>query len=296
MSKRFSDSTAAVARAVRLGALLLVLGSAAGLAQASWESGFKGTLELGDSVSGVTGAASEDFVNFHTYALYVPPGVAELEIELGALGDLDLAWKSGSVITSYSDDADYVDLSDAHGGTYYLENPAAGPLFIDVINFHPQGFAYDLNVRASGGEDVALVGGWPEVAPAAGVWPEAVPFATVGRLAAGTAETGNLLNDDSLAGLSFHTWLFEVPAGTERFSVLLESPEPLSLALKSGDPITGYGRQDDGGDWDYWAWGQQGVPQLSITVTKPETGTWYLDVINDESLPEGRYNLRLDLD
>lgn len=297
MIRKFSDSTAAVKRGARLGASLLLFGlAAAGLAQASWESGFKGTLELGESVSGVTGAASDDFVNFHTYALYIPPGVEELKIELDAPGDLDLAWKFGSVITSYADDADHVDLSDAHGGTYYVENPAAGPLFIDVINFHLQGFAYDLSVRASGGEDVALVNGWPEVTPAAGTWPEAVPFATVGRLAVGTTETGNLLNDDSLAGLSFHTWLFDVPAGTERFSVLLESPGPLSLALKNGDYITAYGRQDDGGDWDYWAWGQEGVPQLGLTVTAPEAGTWYLDVVNDEGLPEGRYNLRLDLD
>lgn len=297
MNRRFSFSTAAVKRSARLGASLLLLGlAAAGLAQTSWESGFKGTLELGDTVSGVTGAASDEFVNFHTYALYIPPGVEELEIELSALGDLDLAWKSGSVITDYSDDADFTDLSEAHGGTYYVDNPAVGPLFIDVINFYPQGFAYDLSVRASGGEDVALVNGWPEVTPAAGAWPEAVPFATVGRLEAGTAETGNLLSDDSLSGLSFHTWLFDVPAGTEQFSVVLESPEPLSLALKSGGAITTYGRQDDGGDWDYWAWGQEGVPQVRLSVTKPEAGTWYLDVVNDEGLSEGRYNLRLELD
>lgn len=261
------------------------------LAQDSWESGFKGTLEIGQSVSAVSGSAEEEFVNYHTYAVYVPEGMTELVIRLDTVGDLDLAWKAGSTILDYDDDPDFVDLSDAHGGTYRIDNPRSGPLFIDVVNYYGQGFGYDLEVTGTGGEATALVNGWPEVVPLGGRWPEGAPFATMGRLEDGSQVSGHLRETEDLTGLAWHAWLFSVPEGAAGFTVTLESPESLSLALRHGAEITNYAAPEDGGDWDYFVWGQEGVPLLVFDVPVSGPGDWYLDLVNDGGYPGVRYNL-----
>jgi hypothetical protein len=118
------------------------------LAQGS-PSGEYGQVALGQSVSGVMIAATQDQIVFHTYVVAVAQGTPSLTISVvGDGADLDLAVKFGSPIVDYND-VDHLDTSEDLNPSYTIANPPAGVIYIDVLNLIAAPAAYQLSVTGA---------------------------------------------------------------------------------------------------------------------------------------------------
>ena len=108
-----------------------------------------GTISLGSAVDGVI-AGLEDYLNYHTYLVEVPPATATMTIVLESDFDLDIAVKYGSEVTAWYGDGDweYADLTEASGGTFEVALPTPGVWYIDVIYPYSGGVVnYSLSVH-----------------------------------------------------------------------------------------------------------------------------------------------------
>ena len=109
-------------------------------------SGEYGQVGIGQPISGVMTAATDEQIVFHTYVVTVAAGTPNLTIKLSGDGaDLDLAVKFGTPILDYND-VDHLDTSDEPNPSYTVIDPPAGVIYIDVLNLVPQAAAYQLNV------------------------------------------------------------------------------------------------------------------------------------------------------
>lgn len=91
-----------------------------------------------------------DGINYHTYAVVVPEGTAQVTIDLKADFDVDLAIKFGSDIQSWADtgDWDYRDVTEDYGGAFAITNPRPGLWYVDVIYYYEEGSVnYQLQIR-----------------------------------------------------------------------------------------------------------------------------------------------------
>ncbi len=115
-------------------------------------SGAYGPIAIGGQVSGTMAARSEDEdPTFHTYVVTVPDGTPSLTIAVAGSGaDLDLAIKIGAPIVDY-DDVDFIDVTDTLNPSHTIDNPAPGPIYIDVLNLVPNPAAYTLSVVVGDG-------------------------------------------------------------------------------------------------------------------------------------------------
>ncbi len=96
-------------------------------------------------------ARSEDSPTFHTYVVTVPDGTPSLTIAVAGSGaDLDLAIKIGAPIVDYND-VDFIDVTDTLNPSHTIDNPAPGPIYIDVLNLVPNPAAYTLSVVVGDG-------------------------------------------------------------------------------------------------------------------------------------------------
>ncbi len=229
--------------------------------------------------------ANDIYAVYHTYVVDVPAGTESLGVSLeGSGGDLDVALKAGSEITSYQSKAeggdwDYLDFGAEPSPSYRYENPPVGPLYIDVVNRTSEPLDYTLSTTLTGPSATA-----PASAPA--------PLGMIGPVTLGRTLRNSLAPLDE--GASYHTYTVDVPAEAERLVITLEAEQDLDLAIKYGSEILSYSDQAEGGDWDYLDMSRDANTQLS--VPNPQRGVWYVDVIN--ALGEGEaspYDLRVDI-
>lgn len=109
----------------------------------------------------------------------------------------------------------------------------------------------------------------------------------VGELSIGGSASGRLLGhpDDDL--FSFHTYVVNVPQGTARLVIRIESAQDMDLAVK-------YGREMEFFDEaDYANFDVEEVSE--IVIDNPMPGLWYIDVVNayyDDVMGEYRLTLR----
>jgi len=113
-------------------------------------SGEYGALTLGGSVEGVlAGIEERETVVFHTYMVTIPPGSGPVTVRVEGFGsDVDLALNLGTPIRAYAD-ADHLDTSSDPNPRHTIEAPAAGPLYVDVMNLLPTPARYRLTVSAA---------------------------------------------------------------------------------------------------------------------------------------------------
>ena len=100
---------------------------------------------------------------------------------------------------------------------------------------------------------------------------------TVGSVPLGARVEGRLAGID---GISYHTYVVEVPVGTPRVSFVMQADADLDLVIKYGSDIMDWG---DGGDWL-----QRDIdvaPYATLTVEAPTPGPWYVDVIFYQGAP-----------
>lgn len=134
--------------------VLGLVGLAAVAAAAAWgqgtPSGEVGPLALGASVEGVlAGIQGRETVVFHTYVVTIPPGTGQVTVRVEGFGsDVDLALKLGAPITAYAD-VDHLDTSADPNPSHTIAAPAAGPLYVDVMNLLPAPARYRLTVTAA---------------------------------------------------------------------------------------------------------------------------------------------------
>ncbi len=292
-------------------------------------SGNYGSIALNSEVSNTIAARTEESFSYHTYVLSVPANLPQLTIDLTAGGhDIDLAVKVGSEITSYSDeggDFDFKDFTEEVNPSHTINSPQVGDLYIDVINLVDVAADYTLAVNTTS----EVVGGTnepqnpldPSISeplnpldppstseplnpldpssaapqnPANTLPPitaNSVSSGTIGNIAIGQSATGKLA---SLGGkeISYHTYILDVPTGTEQVIVQLTSDQDLDLAAKHAEEITNYSDQIDGGDWNYRDVSSN--LETEMRILSPETGQWYIDVYNalkDEVV--GEYTLSI---
>ncbi len=234
--------------------------------RAGLPSGVLGGIEPNTTLAN-TIAASPDGATYHTYIVDVPAGVSSLDITLNGAGDLDLVVKAGAEITSYrprdeGGDWDYLDFSVDPNPSYRLDNPPAGPVYIDVVNFLDTPLDYTLTANLSG---------LTSAAPSA---PQ--PSGIIGALTLGQATNGNLLGDTESA--AYHTYTLDVPAEAPSLTLFLDAEHDLDIAAKYGAEILDYRLRDEGGDTDYIDIGLDNPTEL--TIIAPQAGRWYIDVVN----------------
>ena len=118
----------------------------------------------------------------------------------------------------------------------------------------------------------------------------------MGALQLGQQVAGNLQQEPAdITSSVFHTYEFNVPAGTASVTVVLDAEGTLNLAAKHGSQIDSYAEVAEGGDWHYWMWADEGGGTVTLQIPSPQAGTWFLDVINyGNSNADGRYTLRID--
>ena len=96
-------------------------------------------------------ARSEDNPTFRIYQVTVPDGTPNLTIAVTWSGaDLDLAMKIGAPIVHY-DDVAFSDVTNTLNPSHTIDNPAPGPIYIDVLNLVPNPAAYNLSVVVGNG-------------------------------------------------------------------------------------------------------------------------------------------------
>jgi len=123
-------------RSIPLAAALLVAALWAPFAAAQSPSGEYGAVPIGGSVEGVLAALVEQGVVYHTYTVAVP-AAGPVTISVDGFGsDLDLALKFGGPILDYGD-VDHLDTSEDGNPTFTFQAPAAGVLYVDVLNLLP---------------------------------------------------------------------------------------------------------------------------------------------------------------
>src|SRR5690606_10395812 len=93
-----------------------------------------GPVPIGTTVQG-TIIGLDDYLNYHTYTIEVPPATLTLTIELESDFDLDIAVKYGSEIAEWYEgrDWEYADLTEASGGRIEIPLPTPGTWYVDVI-------------------------------------------------------------------------------------------------------------------------------------------------------------------
>jgi len=157
-------------RSTPLAAALLVAALIAPLAAAQTPSGEYGAVPIGGSIDGVLAPLVEQGgVVYHTYTVAVPaPGPITVRID-GFGSDLDLALKFGAPILDYRD-VDHLDTSADGNPTFTFQAPAAGILYVDVLNLLPEAARYRLTVTGSSA-------GLPAAPPASPPLPPAQPAA-----------------------------------------------------------------------------------------------------------------------
>ncbi len=285
-------------------------------------NGNYGSIALNSEVSNIIAARTEESISYHTYVLSVPQGVPQVTIDVTAGGhDMDLAIKLGSEITSYNDeegDFDFKDFTEELNPSHTINSPQSGDYYIDVVNLVDVAANYTLKTSSastipqnpldpsSGGQnpldpslgtqnplDPSPVTPNPQDPPSTlpPITANSVSSGIIGNIAIGQSATGKLA---SLGGeeISYHTYILEVPTGTQQVVISLSSDQDLDLAAKHGAEIASYGDQIDGGDWNYRDISSN--LETNMRILSPETGTWYIDVYNalkDEVL--GQYTLEI---
>lgn len=131
--------------AVLLAWLLATTAAAQGSA-----SGEYGALALGGSVEGTLAPVhGDEIVVYHTYVVSIPAASGPVTVSVEGFGnDIDLALKLGAPIVDYGD-VDFLDVSDDPDPSHTIAAPAAGPLYIDVLNLLPVPARYRLSVVAA---------------------------------------------------------------------------------------------------------------------------------------------------
>ena len=94
---------------------------------------------------------------------------------------------------------------------------------------------------------------------------------TVGSLPFGARVDGRLAGID---GVSYHTYIVDVPVGTPRVSFVMQADADLDLVIKYGSDIVDWG---DGGDW--LQRDLDVAPFATLTVDAPAAGRWYVDIL-----------------
>ncbi len=111
----------------------------------------------------------------------------------------------------------------------------------------------------------------PATPPAAASGP--CDFCLVGAVQLGGTVTGRI---NGLAdAVNYHTYTFQVPAGTEKVVIELAGEFDVDIAVKYGSMITTWA---DDGDWEYRDLTEAYGGRFEIALPTP--GVWYVDVIN----------------
>ena len=132
------------------GAVLVAVAALATHAAAQSPSGEYGAVPLGGSVEGVlAGIVERDGFVYHTYTVAVP-AAGPVTVRVDGFGsDIDLALKFGAPIVDYRD-VDHLDTSADPNPAFTFQAPAAGILYVDVLNLLPQPARYRLSVAGTG--------------------------------------------------------------------------------------------------------------------------------------------------
>lgn len=212
----------------------------------------------------------EDFLNYHTYNIVVPEGQDELRITVEADGDIDIALKYGSEIDDWGDGGnwDYADETMAHGGEFIVNNPAAGVWYLDVFTYYQEGtYTYTVTANTTAASDQQTTAA------------SAITSATCERNCT-MAELGTsgayqaVLRNENGATSSYHTYVVEVPAGTEQLQVTAAGNNDFDMVIGHGSPVNTWLNE---GNWNYR--GTSVHHQAAVTFPRPAAGIWYIDVV-----------------
>ena len=255
---------------------------------AGGESGDYGAVTIGLPVNNAIAAIPDaDSLVYHGYVVEVPAGTPSLTITVQGNGaDLDLAVKVGSPITGYGDgEVDHLDVSEEPNPSYVIQNPAPGPVYIDVLNLLTNPANYTLSVTSGGGNPLGggqnpLGGGLSPITA------NTTGSGIVGDLAIGQPASGTLTGEEGAS--SYHTYVLAVPQGTARITIRMEADQDLDMAAKFGSEILSYA--EDGGDYQYMDNSLE--PTAVFVIDNPQPGQWFIDVFNALGpSTTGSYNL-----
>jgi dipeptidyl aminopeptidase/acylaminoacyl peptidase len=226
----------------------------------------------------------------------VPAGAGSVVVSVDGRGsDVDLAVSNGTPITDY-EAVDHLDASAEPNPRYVVEAPAE-TIYVDVINLLTEPSDYTLLVTVEGGAAAdATAGGDPPTPGADGAPDRAadgasdgasaasaslvatevrVPITTSGPAASlqpGRSAVGRLEGVEDAA--SFHTFVVDVPAGTESVTLRMTADLDLDMAARIGGEIDHYAAD---GNWHYRD--VTTSPNVEFTIRSPETRIW-VDVFN----------------
>ena len=244
------------------------------------EYGFRGYLETNSQTKGRIGADLEDGYTYHTYSFTVPEGIGTVNITLESLdADLDLAVHRGSSIPNYNG-ADFFDNADSKVHTYTLTNAVPESVYnVEVINQTKEVSSYLLSLEASQSTQ-------GNTAPAL------LKSKKIGVLTPELQVQGFITESEDPEFSLYHTYIVDVPENSQELTIELTSTQGIDIAIKYGNDLSSYQSQDDGGDWLQADFNRN--PSSTLTVTNPEPGFWYIDVIHSDT-GNRRYTIKTSL-
>ncbi|HEX9701158.1 MAG TPA: serine protease [Acidobacteriota bacterium] len=247
-------------------------------------SGLYGEVPVGGERTGVI-AGYVDAAVYHTYTVSAPPGLSRLSIDVDGNGkDIDFAVKAGSAITSFASieeggDADFIDLTTATYASHAYLDPAAGVVYVDVINLIPEPVSYVLRVSAVGGAQPPGAGGQPPVGGGQPLVAGTAESGTIGQLADGQSASGRLA---SAVLPRWHTYYIDAPSWASTMEIAMSADADLDLAAKFGAEIENY----DSVDYR----DESASHDAALSIPSPQTGRWYIDVFTRYDIT-GSYKL-----
>lgn len=230
-------------------------------------SGTKGVLMIGESVTRGVASGGEDDTGWHTYMVPVPAGQTEITITVTSNDDIDFAYRFGTSMEVWSDDADGFENTFEHGGTFTIQDPLVGPLYVDVLNFYPdRSIHYTLSVT---GPAALPTKEWqPPLPPRSGLPQDSGEFGTI-PMNEGVTYT---MAPASADFVTWHSFDVNVPAGLSELSIYVVANDDLDFAYRFGAPIDAYDEVDYlDSSLDYGG---------SVTIPFPAAGPLHIDVIN----------------
>lgn len=253
--------------------------------------GTYGMVPIGNTVTATIAAAGETGFTYNTYLVEVTEALDDLVLDVEVIGiegvpaeaSLDLVVQQGAIIEDY-DTADYNSFATDDARFAVASPPVGGIYYLDVVNLSGATLPYRLSVATSGPVVDSNRARDPVAASSASVVAPSRRSSIVGDLGIGQQAYGELQGKSQVA--TFHTYVIDVPFGTEQLELILQADQDLDIAVQAATPIR-----------DYSAPGVNLANTLrraeTVRIDTPIAGLWYVDVINGLGAGVSSYTLEV---
>ena len=253
--------------------------------------GAYGLVPIGNTVTATIAPAGGAGFTYNTYLVEVTEALDDLVLNVEVIGiegvpaeaSVDLVVQQGAVIEDY-DTADYNSFV-TDDARFAVASPPVGEIYyLDVVNLSGAALPYRLSVATSGPMVASDRARDPAAASSASVVAPSRRSSIVGELGIGQQAYGELQGKRQVA--TFHTYVIDVPFGTEQLELFLQADQDLDIAVQAATPIR-----------DYSAPGVNLANSLrraeTVRIDDPLAGVWYVDVINGLGAGTSSYTLEV---